>query len=140
MVIHGRSDATLNPGGVRIGTAEIYRQVEKFPEIAEALATARPTADGDERVILLARMREGAELTAELAEAIRAAIRAGATPRHVPSLIVAAPDLPRTMNGKIAELAVRRILRGEEVENKNALSNPEILEVLRALPELQGDS
>ena len=140
MVIHGRSDATLNPGGVRIGTAEIYRQVEKFPEIAEALATARPTADGDERVILLARMREGAELTEELTEAIRSAIRAGATPRHVPSLIVAAPDLPRTMNGKIAELAVRRILRGEEVENKNALSNPEILETLRTLPELQEDS
>ena len=136
MVIHGRSDATLNPGGVRIGTAEIYRQVEKFPEVLEALATARPTADGDERIILLARMREGAELTAELAEAIRLAIRRGATPRHVPSAILAAPDLPRTMNGKIAELAVRRVLRGEEVENKNALANPEVLEVIRSLPGL----
>ena len=135
MVIHGRSDATLNPGGVRIGTAEIYRQVEKFPEILEALATARPLADGDEKIILLAKMREGMELTAELALAIRTAIRREATPRHVPAEIYAAPDLPRTMNGKIAELAVRRILRGEAVENKNALANPEILDILRDLPE-----
>ena len=138
MVIHGRSDATLNPGGVRIGTAEIYRQVEKFPQALEALATAQPTADGDERIVLLLRMRPGAGLTAGLTEAIRRAIRSGASPRHVPQLILEAPDLPRTMNGKLAELAVRRVLRGEEVENKNALANPEALEMIRKLPGLGG--
>ena len=137
MVIHGRSDATLNPGGVRIGTAEIYRQVEKFPEVLEALATAQPTGDGDERIILLVRMAAGRDLTPELISAIRGAIRSGATPRHVPAAVAAAPDLPRTMNGKLAELAVRRTLRGEEVENKNALANPEILDVIRALPALR---
>ena len=136
MVIHGRSDATLNPGGVRIGTAEIYRQVEKFPEVLEALATAQPTGDGDERIILLVRMAAGRVLTRELSSAICEAIRSGATPRHVPSAVAAAPDLPRTMNGKLAELAVRRVLRGEAVENKNALANSEVLEAIRNLPEL----
>ena len=136
MVIHGRSDATLNPGGVRIGTAEIYRQVEKFPEVTEALAVAQPTGDGDERIVLLLKMRDGASLTSELVAAIKSGIRANATPRHVPAVVAAAPDLPRTMNGKLAELAVRRTLRGETIENKNALANPESLDAIRNLPEL----
>ena len=136
IIIHGRSDATLNPGGVRIGTAEIYNQVEQMPEIAEALAIGQDW-DNDVRVVLFVRLADGAGLTEDLQDAIRTRIRAGASPRHVPARIVAVADIPRTKSGKITELAVRDIVHGREVKNKEALANPEALELFRDLPELQ---
>jgi acetoacetyl-CoA synthetase len=136
IVIHGRSDATLNPGGVRIGTAEIYRQVEQIPQVLEALAIGQDW-DNDVRVVLFVRLREGAELTDALAATIRAAIRTGASPRHVPARIVAVADIPRTKSGKIVELAVREIVHGRPVKNREALANPEALEFFRHLPALQ---
>ena len=125
-VIYGRSDATLNPGGVRIGTAEIYRQLAGFAAIEEALATTEPV-DGDERIVLFVKLAAGAALDDDLAGAIRERIRRGASPRHVPARIVAAPDLPRTINGKLAEIAARRALHGEAAQNLAALANPESL-------------
>jgi acetoacetyl-CoA synthetase len=136
IIIHGRSDATLNPGGVRIGTAEIYRQVEQIPEVLEALAIGQDW-DNDVRVVLFVRLREGAELTDALAATIRSAIRTGASPRHVPARIVAVADIPRTKSGKIVELAVREIVHGRPVKNREALANPEALELFRHLPQLQ---
>ncbi len=135
MAIHGRSDAVLNPGGVRIGTAEIYRQVERFDEVLEALAIAQDW-QGDVRVVLFVVMRQGQGLTEALAAAIRQAIRAGASPRHVPAKMVAVADLPRTRSGKISELAVRDAVHGRQVKNTAALANPEALALFRALPEL----
>jgi len=139
IIIHGRSDATLNPGGVRIGTAEIYRQVEAFDEILEALVIGQTIEqDGaqDVRVVLFVRMAEGAVLTDELTARIRAAVRQGATPRHVPSCILEVADIPRTRSGKITELAVRDVVEGRPVKNTEALSNPEALEYFRNRPEL----
>jgi len=136
IVIHGRSDATLNPGGVRIGTAEIYRQVEAFDEILEALVVGQ-SWDNDVRVILFVRMAEHATLNDDLVTAIKQAIRNGATPRHVPARIIAVPDIPRTRSGKITELAVRDIIHGRPVKNTEALANAEALDHFRDLAELQ---
>ncbi|MGB3540749.1 MAG: acetoacetate--CoA ligase [Mesorhizobium sp.] len=137
MVIHGRSDATLNPGGVRIGTAEIYNQVEQMPEIAEAICIGQDF-DNDVRVVLFVRLADGVALDAELEKKIRTKIRTGASPRHVPARIVAVADIPRTKSGKITELAVRDAVHGREIRNKEALANPEALDLFRNLPELAG--
>ena len=139
IVIHGRSDATLNPGGVRIGTAEIYRQVEAFDEILEALVIGQNIiVDGasDVRVILFVRMAEGAVLDDALKAEIAGAIRKGATPRHVPAFILEVADIPRTRSGKITELAVRDVVEGRMIKNTEALANPEALEHFRNRPEL----
>jgi len=136
IIIHGRSDATLNPGGVRIGTAEIYAQVEQIPEVVEALAIGQDF-DGDVRVVLFVRLRPGAALDEALEKKIRTQIRVGASPRHVPARIVAVADIPRTKSGKITELAVRDVVHGREVKNREALANPESLELYRDLPALR---
>ncbi len=136
MVIHGRSDATLNPGGVRIGTAEIYRQVETIPEIADSLAVGQRW-EGDERVVLFVKMAEGIELTEEIREKIRVSIRENVSPRHVPALIIAVPAIPYTINMKKVELAVRNVIHGEPVRNREALANPEVLDSYRELTELR---
>jgi acetoacetyl-CoA synthetase len=135
LIIHGRSDATLNPGGVRIGTAEIYRQVEQLPEIIESLVVAQEW-QGDVRVILFVRLREGMRLDASLEGRIRAEIRAHASPYHVPRKILQVSDLPRTINGKLSELAVRAAIHGRPVGNTAALANPRSLELFRGLVEL----
>ncbi len=137
MIIHGRSDATLNPGGVRIGTAEIYNQVEQMPEIAEALCIGQQW-ESDVRVVLFVILAAGVSLDEALQAAIKQKIRVGASPRHVPAKIVAVTDIPRTKSGKITELAVRDIVHGREVKNKEALANPEALELYKDLQELQG--
>ena len=134
-VILGRSDAVLNPGGVRIGTAEIYRQVEKLDEILESLAVGQDWMN-DVRVVLFVRLRPGVELDAELEKRIRDTIRANTTPRHVPAKIVAVADIPRTISGKIVELAVRNVIHGRPVRNTDALANPGALEHFRNRPEL----
>ncbi|HEX2668626.1 MAG TPA: acetoacetate--CoA ligase [Gammaproteobacteria bacterium] len=136
LIIYGRSDATLNPGGVRIGTAEIYRQVEKLPEIVESLAIGQDWK-GDVRVILFVRLREGVQLDDPLRERIRGTIRDNTTPRHVPAKIIAVPDIPRTISGKITELAVRNVVMGRPVKNTDALANPQALEHYRDLPDLR---
>lgn len=127
LIVYGRSDATLNPGGVRIGTAELYRQVEQFPEILEAIVVGEDTGDGDQEVVLFVRLSEGAALDDELRSRMRRQIRSGASPRHVPARIVAVPDIPRTRSGKISEIAVREVLHGRQVKNTEALANPEAL-------------
>ncbi len=140
-VISGRSDATLNPGGVRIGTAEIYRQVETIPAIAEALVIGQRipgSAEGDVRIVLFVRLQEGADLTDDLARLIRTRIREGASPHHVPRVIVPVTDLPRTRSGKLSELAVRDMVEGRPVANVGALANPEALAQFRNRPELAG--
>lgn len=136
IVIHGRSDATLNPGGVRIGTAEIYNQVEQMGEVAEALCIGQEW-DDDVRVVLFVRLAPGAALTDELVKAIKNRIRTGASPRHVPAKIIAVSDIPRTKSGKIVELAVREVVHGRAVKNKEALANPEALELFAGLAELR---
>lgn len=136
IVIHGRSDATLNPGGVRIGTAEIYAQLEKIPEVLEGLVIGQ-TYEADTRIVLFVRMSEGVELDEKLTEQIRLTIRHGATPRHVPAVVVAVDDLPRTRSGKIAEIAVREIVHGRSVNNHSALANPETLQLFDGLVELR---
>jgi acetoacetyl-CoA synthetase len=136
MIIHGRSDATLNPGGVRIGTAEIYNQVEKLPEVAEAICIGQEW-DNDVRVVLFVRLAADATLDAALEAKIRERIRTGASPRHVPARIVAVADIPRTKSGKITELAVRDVVHGRAVKNKEALANPEALELYRDIPALR---
>ncbi|MBT1159575.1 acetoacetate--CoA ligase [Aminobacter anthyllidis] len=135
MIIHGRSDATLNPGGVRIGTAEIYNQVEQMPEILEALCIGQDF-DNDVRVVLFVRLAAGVSLDEALEKRICARIRTGASPRHVPARIVAVTDIPRTKSGKITELAVRDVVHGRAVKNKEALANPEALQLFRNLPQL----
>jgi acetoacetyl-CoA synthetase len=135
IIIHGRSDATLNPGGVRIGTAEIYAQVEQIPEVLEAIAIGQAW-DNDVRIVLFVRLREGTSLTAQLEERIRRQIREGASPRHAPAKIIAVADIPRTKSGKITELAVRDVVHGRQVQNREALANPEALDLYRNLPEL----
>jgi acetoacetyl-CoA synthetase len=136
IVIHGRSDATLNPGGVRIGTAEIYRQVEQLEEVRESIVIGQDW-DNDVRVVLFVVLREGLSLDEALTDKIRRQIRNGATPRHVPARIVQVPDIPRTKSGKITEIAVRDIVHGREVKNKEALANPEALDYYQGLSELQ---
>lgn len=135
MIIHGRSDATLNPGGVRIGTAEIYNQVEQMPEILEALCIGQDF-DNDVRVVLFVRLATGVKLDDDLEKRIRSKIRSGASPRHVPAKIVAVTDIPRTKSGKITELAVRDVVHGRAIKNKEALANPEALELFKNLPQL----
>lgn len=135
IVIHGRSDATLNPGGIRIGTAEIYRQVDKIPEVLEAIVIGEQI-DGDTRVVLFVVLRDGTTLDAELTSRIKAEVRAGATPRHVPSVIGQVPEIPRTRSGKIVELAVRAVVHGDEVKNTEALANPGALDHFRNHPAL----
>jgi len=135
-IIHGRSDAVLNPGGVRIGTAEIYRQVEHFDEIVDAVCVGQQWQD-DVRVILFVMMRSETSLDDELSERIRKRIRQFASPRHTPAKIIQVADIPRTMSGKIAELAVRDVIHGREVKNTSALANAQVLSYFRDLPELQ---
>jgi acetoacetyl-CoA synthetase len=134
-VILGRSDAVLNPGGVRIGTAEIYRLVEQLDEVLEAVAIGQEW-DGDVRVILFVVLRDSRELDEQLRESIRNCLRAGATPRHVPARIVAVPEIPRTKSGKLSELAVRDVVQGRSVANTDALANPEALRYFANCPEL----
>ena len=141
MVIHGRSDATLNPGGVRIGTAEIYRQVEQLEEIVESIVVGQDvqTEFGlDMRVVLFVRLRDGLKLDEPLRDRIRRQIRASASPHHVPKKIIQVADIPRTISGKITELAVRDIIHGRPVKNADALANPAALDLFRNLPELRG--
>jgi acetoacetyl-CoA synthetase len=135
-MILGRSDAVLNPGGVRIGTAEIYRQVETLPEILESLCIGQDW-QGDVRVVLFVRLREGVVLDERLRQSIREVIRQNTSPRHVPARIIAVPDIPRTISGKIVELAVRNIVHGLPVTNTDALANPSALEYFKDLPELR---
>jgi acetoacetyl-CoA synthetase len=134
-IIYGRSDATLNPGGVRIGTAEIYRQVEQLSEVVEALAVGQEW-DGDERIVLFVRLAPGVALDEALRRKIGQHIRANTSPRHVPARIVQVADIPRTKSGKIVELAVRQVIHGREVKNREALANPEALDLFRGLAEL----
>ncbi|EJO95773.1 acetoacetyl-CoA synthetase [Ectopseudomonas mendocina DLHK] len=136
LVIHGRSDAVLNPGGVRIGTAEIYRQVEKVPQVLESIAIGQEWA-GDVRVVLFVRLRDGVVLDEALEREIRQVIRANTTARHVPAKIVAVADIPRTISGKLVELAVRNVVHGRPVKNTDALANPQALELFRDLPQLR---
>ncbi len=136
IIIHGRSDATLNPGGVRIGTAEIYRQVEQLDEVRESIVIGQ-NWDNDVRVVLFVVLSEGLTLNDALRDKIKRQIRNGATPRHVPARIVQVPDIPRTKSGKITEIAVRDLVHGREVKNKEALANPEALDYYRSLSELQ---
>jgi acetoacetyl-CoA synthetase len=136
IVIHGRSDATLNPQGVRIGTAEIYAQVEQIPEVVESIAIGQEW-ENDVRIVLFVRLREGVALDSGLTDRIRRRIREGASPRHVPARIVAVADIPRTRSGKITELAVRDVVNGRAVKNTEALANPEALDLYRDLPALK---
>ncbi len=136
VVIYGRSDATLNPGGVRIGTAEIYRQVDLLDEIEDSLVVGQDWGS-DQRVVLFVKPNPGYELTEELTNRIKKTIRENASPRHVPAKVIQVPDIPYTLNMKKVELAVKRTIQGEEVKNKGALSNPESLEHYRNIPELQ---
>ncbi|MDX1568896.1 MAG: acetoacetate--CoA ligase [Xanthomonadales bacterium] len=136
LIIYGRSDAVLNPGGVRIGTAEIYRQVEKLPEVLESIAVGQEWED-DVRVVLFIRLRDDAELNDELQARIRQVLKDNASPRHVPARILTVPDIPRTISGKITELAVRDVIHGRPVKNTDALANPEALKHFKDRPELQ---
>jgi len=135
LIIHGRSDATLNPGGVRIGTAEIYRQVEKVHEVVESLVIGQEW-DRDVRVVLFVKLREGLTLDDELVARIRQTVRSNTTPRHVPAKVLQVADIPRTKSGKIVELAVRNVVHGRPVKNVEALANPEALEYFRDRTEL----
>jgi acetoacetyl-CoA synthetase len=138
VVIYGRSDATLNPGGVRIGTAEIYRQVEQLEEIADSLVVGQDWKN-DIRVILFVQMAEGCDLTDDLKNKIKKTIRTNASPRHVPAKILTVPEILYTLNMKKVELAVKKAIQGQEVKNKDALKNPEILDFYANLKELQED-
>jgi acetoacetyl-CoA synthetase len=135
-IIHGRSDAVLNPGGVRIGTAEIYRQVEQVPEVVESLVIGQDW-QSDVRVVLFVKLREGVVISDELVKRINQQIRANASPRHVPAKTVQVADIPRTKSGKIVELAVRDVVHGRAVKNLEALANPEALDLYRDLPQLK---
>ena len=139
LIITGRSDATLNPGGVRIGTAEIYRQVEQLPEVIESLVIGQDVVTNgaiDTRVVLFVRLRPNETLDDGLRERIRRQIREGTSPHHVPKVIVQVADIPRTISGKITELAVRDVIHGRAVKNTDALANPQALDLFRDLPEL----
>jgi acetoacetyl-CoA synthetase len=134
-IIHGRSDTTLNPGGVRIGTAEIYSEVEKFIEIKESIVVGQ-SWDNDVRIVLFIVLNSKYELNESLLKKIKIQIKKNASPRHVPSKIIVVDDIPRTKNGKIVELAVKNIIEGSEIKNKEALANPQVLEQYRSLKEL----
>jgi acetoacetyl-CoA synthetase len=139
MIVYGRSDATLNPGGVRIGTAEIYRQVEKIDEVEESVAIGQlwpPEKPTDTRVLLFVRLRPGFELDEKLVEKIKARIKSNTTPRHVPAKVIQVPDIPRTKNGKVVELAVRSVVNGMPIGNTDALANPEALKLFEDLAAL----
>jgi acetoacetyl-CoA synthetase len=136
IVIYGRSDATLNPGGVRIGTAEIYRHVEQLPEVLESLVIGQDWQD-DVRVVLFVMLNDALVLDEALAARIRRTIRERCTPRHVPARIIQVAEIPRTKSGKIVELAVREVVHGRPVQNLHSLANPDVLELYRDLPELQ---
>ena len=136
MTFYGRSDAVLNPGGVRIGTAEIYRQVERIEEVLEGLVIGQQW-DNDVRVVLFVRLRQGVTLDDALIKRIKTEIRQNATPRHVPAKVIAVTDIPRTKSGKITELAVRDVVHGREVKNTEAMANPEALELFKNLDALQ---
>ncbi len=135
-IIYGRSDTTLNPGGVRLGTSEIYSEVEKFKEIKESVVIGQ-SWDNDIRIILFVIMNQNYQLNNELIRRIKIQIRTNASPRHVPSKILNVKDIPRTKNGKIVELAVKNIIEGNEVKNKEALANPKILNEFKNLNELK---
>ena len=136
VIITGRADAVLNPGGIRIGTAEIYAQVQKIYEVLESVAVGQKW-DNDERVVLFVTLREGYELTDDLILRIKKVIRENATPRHVPAKVIAVPGIPKTKNGKITEIAVKYIIDGREVKNKDALEDASVLEYFKDIPELQ---
>ncbi len=136
VIIHGRSDAVLNPAGVRIGTAEIYRQVEQIDAVVECLAVGQEW-QGDERIVLFVRLRNGATLDEQLAQTIAARIRRNLSPRHVPAKIIQVSDIPRTRSNKLVELAVRDVIHGRSVKNRESLANPESLELFRDLPALR---
>jgi len=139
MIVYGRSDATLNPGGVRIGTAEIYRQVEKIDEVEESLAIGQlwpPDKPTDTRVVLFVRLRPGFSLEEKLIEKIKNKIRENTTPRHVPAKIIQVADIPRTKNGKVVELAVKSVVNGMPIGNTDALANPEALDLFKNIPAL----
>jgi acetoacetyl-CoA synthetase len=135
-IIHGRSDAVLNPGGVRIGTAEIYRQVERLDEVQESIVVGQEWAN-DVRVILFVVLTSGAILNEDLRSRISVAIRENTTPRHVPAKILEVSDIPRTLSGKIVELAVRNAIHDRPVKNTDALANPEALDAFRGREELR---
>ena len=136
MVVYGRSDATLNPGGVRIGTAEVYRQVEQLEEVLEGLVVGQQW-ENDTRIILFVILRSGYTLDEELIKRIREKIRSGASPRHIPAKVMQVTDIPRTVSGKITEIAITDVIHGREVKNREALANPEALDLYKDLPELQ---
>jgi acetoacetyl-CoA synthetase len=136
VIIYGRSDAVLNPGGVRIGTAEIYRQVEQVPEVLESIVIGQDW-ERDVRVVLFVRLRDGVALSAEIEKKIKDQIRRNTTSRHVPAKILQVADIPRTKSGKIVELAVRDVVHGRPVKNKEALANPEALDLYKDRPELR---
>ena len=135
VIIYGRSDTVLNPGGVRIGTSEIYRIVEQFEEVTEGIAVGQEW-DGDVRVVLFLRIQTGHQLNDALRERLRKTIREGASPRHVPEKILQVAEIPRTRSGKIVEIAVRDIVHGRDVTNTDALANPEALEHFKNRAEL----
>ena len=135
VVIYGRSDATLNPGGVRIGTAEIYRIVESLPEVDDSLVIGQEW-NNDQRIILFLKLKKTKKLTNKLSDVIKQTIKTSLSPRHVPSLIFQVEDIPYTISGKKVELAVKKIIEGDSVVNQDALSNPESLDLYRSIPEL----
>lgn len=135
LIIHGRSDTTLNPQGVRIGTAEIYRQIEELPEILDAIVIGQNWED-DVRVILFVKLREGIVLDEDLKSKIKATLRHNASPRHVPAKIIQVPDIPHTVNGKLVELAVKQIVQGEKISNPESIANPESLSYFKDHPDL----
>jgi acetoacetyl-CoA synthetase len=134
--MYGRSDATLNPGGVRIGTAEIYRVIEQIEEIADSVVVGQEWQN-DIRIILFVKMQEGFDLTDALREKIKKDIRINASPRHIPAKILLAPDIPYTLNMKKVELAVQKMIHGREVKNKDALKNPGVLDFFAGIAELK---
>jgi len=139
-IIYGRSDATLNPSGVRIGTAEIYRQVEQLPEVIESVAVGQEISDGgtgDVRIVLFVRLQPGLTLDDALSEKIAARLRDNTTPLHVPKKIIQVEDIPRTISGKISELAVREVIHGRPVKNTEALANPQALRLYERLEALR---
>ncbi len=136
MIIYGRSDATLNPGGVRIGTSEIYRQLESIEEISDSLVVGQ-NWENDVRVILFVKLAEGVEFAEDLKEKIKRNIRENTTPRHVPAKIIPIADIPYTLNMKKVELAVRNVIHNEAVLNRDALFNPEALDLYKDISELQ---
>ena len=135
MVIYGRSDATLNPGGVRIGTAEIYKIVEAFDEILESIVVGQ-SWDNDVRIVLFIKLKEGLHINENLILRIKDSLKVNVSPRHVPSKILSVPDIPRTRSGKISELAVKDLIHGKKIKNKEALSNPETLSFYKNIKEL----